>query len=70
MSEGLLKTIFRDMKFGGIPLTPTLANNELVISITQEELKQMLLANADERAKSCVSVECKEGRLILKIRLL
>ena len=69
MSEGILRNLFQNMRFGGVTISPQLANNEIVINLTQEELKQMLLANADARAKNAVTIELHEGKLTLRIKL-
>jgi len=66
---GLLKGILESTPLKGLGLTPQLTQNEIVIELTDAQLKDMLLANADARAKGSVTVECKEGKLVLKIRL-
>jgi len=69
MSEGLLKNILQGTPFASLNLMPQLAQNEIVIEMTQEQLKTMLLQNTDERAKKSVNVELHEGKLVLRIKL-
>jgi len=66
---GLLRDLLKGTAFGGVGLTPQFMEREIVIELTQDQLKQMLLEKADERAKSSVTLELKEGKMILKIRL-
>jgi len=68
-TEGLLSGIIAKTPLKGLGLTPQLTQNEIVIELTDAQLKEMLLANADPRAQSSVTVQCKEGKLVLKIRL-
>ncbi|MEM2696236.1 MAG: hypothetical protein QXU09_04800 [Thermoproteota archaeon] len=69
MSEGLLKNILVGTPLANLNLMPQLTQNEIVIEMTQEQLRSLLLEKTDERAKQAVTIECKEGKLILKIKL-
>jgi len=66
---GLLKEFLATTPLKGLGLTPRLTQNEIVIELTDRQLRDMLLANADPRARGSVSVECHEGKLMIKIRL-
>jgi hypothetical protein len=66
---GLLKGIFETTPLKGLGITPQLLEREIVIELTTEQLKAMLLQNADAKAKECVTIEIHEGKLTLKIRL-
>lgn len=69
MSEGILKNLLQGTPLSGFNILPQLTQNEIIIELTQEQLKAILLERTDERAKQAVTVECKEGKLILKIKL-
>jgi hypothetical protein len=66
---GLLKGILDATPLKGLGVTPQLLEREIVIELTTEQLKAMLLQNADPKAKESVTVEIHEGKLTLKIRL-
>jgi hypothetical protein len=66
---GLLKGILDATPLRGLGVTPQLLEREIVIELTTEQLKAMLLQNADARAKESVIIELHEGKLTLKIRL-
>jgi len=67
--QGLFGTILKSTPLGNMNITPQLTDRDVVIEMSQEQLKNMLLEKADERAKGAVSLELHEGKLVLKIRL-
>lgn len=69
MGEGILKNLLSGTPLANLNLIPQLTQNEIVIEMTQEQLKTLLLERTDERAKQAVNVECHEGKLVIKIRL-
>jgi hypothetical protein len=69
MSEGLIKGILDKTPLGGLGLQPSLTQQDIVIEMTEKQLRDMLLTNADTRARDSVSVELHEGKLVLKIKL-
>lgn len=66
---GLLKGILDNTPLKGLGLTPQLTEKEIVIELSDAQLKELLLEKSDDRAKNAVSVHCKEGKLVLTIRL-
>jgi hypothetical protein len=66
---GILKTLFEGMPQGLAGIKPQLTQNELVIEFTEDQLREMLLKNADERAKQSVTIQLLDKKLIIKIRL-
>lgn len=70
MSEGILNSLLRSMPFSSMSLSPVLTDRDLVIEVTQDQLREILLANADERARRSISVECHEGKIVLRVRLI
>lgn len=64
-AKGLLDTT----ALAGLGITPKLMNQEVIIDLTAEQLKDMILKGADPRAKQAVSLELHEGKLTLKIKL-
>jgi len=69
MSEGLLRGLLQGTPLANLNLIPQLTQNEIVIEITQEQLRNLLLQNTDDRARQAVTIELHEGKLTLKIRL-
>jgi hypothetical protein len=68
-TTGLIKGLFDKSPLSGMGISPQLLDRDLVIELTVEQLKNMLLQNADERAKNSIQIELHEGKLTLKIRL-
>jgi hypothetical protein len=66
---GILKTLFEAMPVGMQGIKPQLTQNELVIEFTEDQLREMLLKNADERAKQSVTLQLLDKKLVIKIRL-
>jgi hypothetical protein len=66
---GFLKGMLDTTPLKGLGITPQLLEREIVIELTTEQLKAMLLQNADAKAKESVTIEIHEGKLTLKIRL-
>lgn len=67
--QGLLSSIMAGTPMAGLGITPQMVNREIVIEMTTDQLRQMLLEKADARARDSVTVELHEGKLQLKIRL-
>lgn len=67
--QGLLAGILDKTPMAGLGISPALTQNEIIIELSESQLREMLLAGADERAKSSVSVELKDKKMVLKIRL-
>jgi len=67
--SGILGDIFGQLQKLGISAKPQLAQNEIVITMTEEEFKNMALANVDERAKQYISIEFRDGKMTIRVRL-
>jgi len=67
--QGLLGSLMSGTPLAGLGVMPKMENQEIIIEMTQDQLRQMLLEKADDRAKQAVTVELHEGKLQLKIRL-
>jgi len=66
---GLLSGIMAQTPLASLGIQPQMLEREIVIEMTEEQLRTMLLDKADQRAKDSVTVKLVEGKLILKIRL-
>ncbi|MBS7612474.1 hypothetical protein KEJ27_09820 [Candidatus Bathyarchaeota archaeon] len=68
MSEGLINTMFR----GILPSTikPVLADNNIVIKITEPEFREMALRGIDESFRKNIEIRIKEGYIEVTVRLL
>jgi len=67
--SGLLGDLFKQFNLLGIKSKPELLNNELVITITEQEFKEVVFKGLDERAKNNISIELKDGKMIIKVKL-
>ena len=72
MSEGFLREILRKTSpFGGFtPQNIGLTNNEVVITITEEEFKRMAFANLTEDQRARITVRILNGRIEIRIRVI
>lgn len=67
--EGLISNVLKGTPLAGMGLMPKLSEREIIIELTEQQFKDMVLANADARAKQSVDIKISEGKIILKIRL-
>lgn len=67
--KGLLSGILDGTPLKSLGITPQILQRDLVIELTTQQLRDIILQNADERAKQSVTLELHEGKLVLKIRL-
>jgi len=67
--QGLLSSILMGSPLAGLGITPKMVQRDIVIELTESQFKELILKNADARARSAVDVKFKEGRMILSIRL-
>lgn len=65
MEKGLLS----ELKLGNLSIIPKMIDRDIIIELSEKELKDILLGNADPRAKEYVTIEIHEGKLLIKIRL-
>ncbi len=68
--EGLIKNAFKGTPLAGMNVIPKLDVQDLVIELTEKQFKDMVLANADERAKRSVDIKIGEGKITIRVRLL
>jgi len=69
MSEGILSPFLKQFSIAGMPVSPKLLNNELVIEITENEIYQVLFKDARPEVKNAIKVELHEGKLVIKLKL-
>jgi hypothetical protein len=67
--EGIFKLMLEGSPLKGMGVVPKVLENDIVVELTEEQLKQILLEKADERAKRAVSLKLDNGKLILRIKL-
>ena len=67
--SGILGNIFGQLEKLGISAKPQLINNEIVITMTEEEFKNMALTNVDQRAKDNITIEFRDGKMTIRVRL-
>jgi len=67
--SGLLGELFKQFNIMGIKSKPELLNNELVITITEQEFKEVVFKGLDERAKNNINIKLEDGRIVIKVKL-
>lgn len=67
--EGLITSFLKGTPLAGLGLMPKLSEREIIVELTEQQFKDMVLANADARAKQSVDIKISEGKITLKIRL-
>lgn len=67
--EGMLKGLLGGTPLAGLGITPQVMQKDIVLEITEEQFKQIALANIEARAKDAISVEFHEKKMIIKIKL-
>mgnify|MGYP000406751283 FL=1 len=67
--SGLLGELFKQFNIMGIKSKPELLNNELVITITEQEFKEVVFKGLDERAKNNISIKLEDGKIVIKVKL-
>jgi len=70
LDKGLIGNILKGSPLASMGVSPQLTQKEVLIELTTEQLKALLLEKADARVKESVLVELHEGKLTLKIKLL
>lgn len=68
-AEGLISNVLKGTPLAGMGLMPKLSDREIIIELTEQQFRDMVMANADARAKQSVEIKVTEGKIILKIRL-
>ncbi len=68
--EGIVKNAFKGTPLAGTNIVPKLDMQDLVIEITEQQFRDMVLANTDERAKRSIDIKIVEGKIIIRVRLL
>jgi hypothetical protein len=73
MEEGLLSGLFKGSMLGNLGLRPQLLDRDIVVEITEEQFKQMVLSGftgeSRERALSSVDIKILDGKIVVKIKL-
>lgn len=67
--EGILSNVLKGTPLAGLGVTPKLSEQEIVIELSEQQFRDMVMANADARTKQSVQVKIAEGKIIIKIRL-
>lgn len=69
MLGGLLGNLLAGTPLGTLGVMPFIKENELVIEVTEEQLKAMLLQGADPKYRDFVTVKVLDGKIVIKVRL-
>jgi len=67
--SGIIGDMFKQMPFGKFGVAPKLLQNEIVIEITEDQFKNMVLEGADPRIKNNVHIQLLNGKIVIKIKL-
>ncbi len=69
VQSGLLTDLFKRMRALGFGKQPHFENNSIIIEMSEEEFKQVVLANMPQQQRDAVSIEFRDGKLRIIIRL-
>ena len=69
MVEGLLSPLLSQLSALGIKLNPQMINNELVIEVTENDVQNAILKDANPQIKNLVKIELHEGKMVIKVKL-
>ena len=67
--SGILNELFKQVTAMGLPIKPQVINNELTIEFTEEQFKEATTKNLDERMKNAITIQFRDGKMIIKIKL-
>jgi hypothetical protein len=67
--EGMLKGLLSQMGLPSLATQPMLTQNEILITITEQEMDQVMKRGLDERAKNNISLKIENGKVIIKMKL-
>lgn len=67
--EGLLSQIFKNTPLANLGIQPALTQNELTITLTEQQFKELIFRGLDERGKKAVDISIEDKKIVIKIRL-
>lgn len=67
--SGLLAELLRRSAISGISFKPTIANNELIVEITEQEFLDATTKDLDPRVKQYISLKFTEGKMVIRVKL-
>jgi len=68
--SGIISQIFKRAVELGLPITPQVAENKLVIEITERELKEIVLKDLAPTLRDAIEIKIIEGRIIVSVKLI
>lgn len=66
----MLSSLLEQVQKSGIPVNANLVQKDLVIEFTEQEILNMLTAGMDSSVKENIKIELRDGKLIMKVKLL
>lgn len=67
--SGIIGTILKSTPLAGLGVSPAVRDRDIVIELTEAQLKEAMLKGADPRLKDAVEVRLENGKMIIRIRL-
>jgi hypothetical protein len=67
--EGLLSTFLKGTALESLGVKPQLLQNEIVIELTEQQIRDMVFKDMDSRVKNSVSLEVDKGKIVIKVKL-
>jgi hypothetical protein len=67
--EGLLSTFLKGTVLEGVGVRPQLLQNDIVIELTEQQIRDMVFKDMDDRVKNSISLEVEKGKIIIKVKL-
>jgi hypothetical protein len=66
---GLMKDMLSQIGLGQLSTPPTMENQEITITITEQEMEQVMKKGLDERTKNSITLKITDGKVLIKVRL-
>jgi len=67
--EGILGQLMAQLKLTGLSTKPQITQNQILITITQQEVAEMATKGIDAQYRNAIKVELHEGQMTLVVKL-
>lgn len=66
----MLSSLLEQAQKAGVPVSANLIDKDLVVVFTEKEVFDVMTVGMDEKAKENIKIELRDGKLIMRIKLL
>lgn len=70
LQKGLVGLLLQSMNVRGVELKPYLDNNEIVIEINEEQVKDVAFAGLPPQQRDIMQIKLYEGKMVIRIKVL